>query len=178
MFIIALMGAVAANLQYVQNLQVPSYLGNWHEVASSPIVHWTFERNGYCVRASYGLQADGNISVTNIMRKGSPTGQVETITGSAFAPNPNTPAQLKVQLDGTPQANYWVVAVGPIINGSYQWALVSEPSKTFMWVLARNPTEYAKLYEKDVKALVKELGFTNFVNKYVERSWEGCTPYN
>ncbi|NDW60516.1 lipocalin family protein, partial [Yangia sp. PrR004] len=43
-----------------------AYLGDWYEVASSPWVHTTFEKNGFCNRARYGALADGNLSVYNV----------------------------------------------------------------------------------------------------------------
>jgi lipocalin len=48
---------------------------------------------------------------------------------------------LKVHLDGgrVPAGDYWIIKLGPLIKGYYEWALVSEPEMLFMWVLARNP---------------------------------------
>lgn len=63
-------------------------MGNWYEVASSPWVHLTFEKDAYCTRATYGLLDDGNLSVLNMERYGSPTGEVKEINGYATIPNP------------------------------------------------------------------------------------------
>jgi lipocalin len=83
--------ATATQLQSVQTLNVTQYLGNWYEVASSPWVHLTFEKDGYCNRATYELMADGNLSVLNLERYGSPSGDVHSITGYATIPNPAQP---------------------------------------------------------------------------------------
>ena len=90
------------------------------------------------------------------------------------------PAKLRVHLNGAPKsgANYWIIRLGPIINGKYEWAIVSEPDKLFMWVLARDPVLYRNKYEYTVEEIVTyELGFNNLFNKYVPRSFEGCVAY-
>ncbi|KAM3126885.1 hypothetical protein pb186bvf_021006 [Paramecium bursaria] len=176
--ILVVLALAQAQLPYVSNFLVADYLGNWYEVASSPIVHWTFEKNGYCVRATYGLETTGpqagDLSVLNVMRTGGPKGPVQEITGYAYPPNPSTPAQLEVQLSGTPLAAYWVVQVGPIVDKKYQWAIVSEPSMTFMWVLARDPFEYEKLYEKQVQQIVYNLDHGTNVNHMVLIDFFNC----
>ena len=54
---------------------------------------------------------DGNLSVLNLERYGSTSGDVHSITGYATIPNPAQPGQLKVHLDGAPIdfADYWIV---------------------------------------------------------------------
>ena len=48
----------------------------------------------------------------------SATGPIHDITGYAYIPNPSEDSKLKVHFDVSPvDADYWVVAVGPIING-------------------------------------------------------------
>jgi lipocalin len=52
-------------LDTVKELDINAYLGDWYEVASSPLVRLTFERNGFCQRATYTLRDDGYINVVN-----------------------------------------------------------------------------------------------------------------
>jgi lipocalin len=74
--------------------------------------------------------------------------------------------------------DYWVLALGPIVDGKYQYSVVSEPRKLMMWVLARNPQNYVNFDEATVKPkVVDDFGFNGLLNKYQERSHEGCTPY-
>lgn len=168
-------------LDVVPEYDLEAYLGDWFEVASSPFVHRTFERKGFCDRARYGKKSDGTLSVLNVERKDSPSGQVKDIKGYAYIPDPKVPAKLKVHLDGAPidGANYWIVRLGPIIDGKYSWAIVSEPDMLFMWVLARDVDRYRKQEEFIVQEIaVYELGFNGLLNKYTPRSWEGCVPYD
>ena len=56
------------------------------------------------------------------MNVGSPSGEVRGILGYAYIPNSNEPGKLKVHFDQAytnlfGDANYWVVALGPVVNG-------------------------------------------------------------
>ena len=42
--------------------------------------------------------------------------------------------------------DYWIVELGPIVNGKYDYVIVSEPWKKFMWVLSRDPVTYYEKY--------------------------------
>ena len=68
LIVLALLLTVSLSLDVVTDYDIPSYLGDWFEVASSPFVHSTFEKNGYCVRARYGTNVDGTLSVYNVQR--------------------------------------------------------------------------------------------------------------
>ena len=110
----------------VDNVDLNAYAGDWYEVASSPAVHLTFEKNAYCDQARYTLRDDGKITVLNRQRTGGPTGKVDSIDAVAYSPNPAVPAKLKVDF-GFTVGDYWVIALGPIVNGQYQYSVVSEP---------------------------------------------------
>ena len=85
---ILILGLNAATLTTVKSLNVQQYMGKWWEVATSKMVHLTFESNGFCVMATYSLNKNGTIGVLNQMRKGSVTGQVTSIKGYATRSNP------------------------------------------------------------------------------------------
>ena len=53
-------------LKTVPELDVAAYLGDWYEIGTSPAVHLTFERHGFCSRATYTLRDDGKINVLNV----------------------------------------------------------------------------------------------------------------
>lgn len=72
-----------------------------------------------------------------------------------------------------------MLALGPVVNGKYEWSVVSEPRGFFMWVLARDPQVYLDTYEATVKPLVTEtFGFNKLYNKYLDRPHKGCAPYD
>ena len=56
---------INANIETVKELDLDAYLGTWYEVVASRFVHLTFERNGFCVSATYSDRPDGTINVFN-----------------------------------------------------------------------------------------------------------------
>ena len=52
--------------------------------------------------------------------------QYDSITGIAYYDNDDCCGYLTVQLEGTPEAPYWVLEVGPIVNDYYDYAIVSD----------------------------------------------------
>lgn len=142
-------------------LNVNSYLGQWYQTYSNQIAISVTAPNGQCVAAKYGLQADGKISVHNFDRLGSPTGAADTIDGYAFPDKSGVAGQLVVHLDGAgPDAPYWVLELGPVVNGLYDYAIVSDNFSLFLFVLARDVKTFAAKYDAKVQLSLKTLGFT------------------
>ena len=55
-----------------------------------------------------------------------------------------------------------------MINGEYQYSIVSDPFKASLFVLARNVNDFETLYNDEVAAFLKNSGFTNFLNKPIK----------
>ena len=149
-------------LQALPTLDVPSYMGTWYQLAWYPN---RFQKQ--CVsdtQARYRLLEDGRVEVINrctladgrseqALGLARPVGRIE---GDALKP-----AQLKVSF--LPAAlrwlpvgwgRYWVVDLAP--DGRY--AIVSEPTRDYLWVLARQP-RFAPGDEAVVRATLSRLGF-------------------
>ncbi|MCA9242955.1 MAG: lipocalin family protein [Phycisphaerales bacterium] len=103
------------------------YVGVWYEIARYPN---TFQGGCEDTTATYELMDDGRVSVLNRCVKGD---YVDTIQGTARVVDPDTNAKLKVQFFWPFEGDYWILAVGD----DYQWALVGEPSRSMLWILAR-----------------------------------------
>lgn len=131
-------------LQALPSLDVSAYMGTWYQVAWYPN---RFQRQ--CVsdtRATYRLLEQGEVEVANQCRNAE--GRVESIRGVAQAVGSVVegqliPAQLRVSflpalIRWLPVGwgDYWVLALGP--EGRY--ALVSEPTRGYLWVLSRTPS--------------------------------------
>ena len=94
-----------------------------------------------------------------------PDGTESSITGSAYYEDDNEGGDLTVELDGTPApAPYWVVELGPIVDGSYDYAIVSDNLQVSLFVLARDVDRFFELYQDDVLDSVQEMGFTRKYN--------------
>ncbi len=124
-------------LKSVKALDLKRYMGLWHEVARLPN---SFERNCEKATAEYFLNDDGTVRVLNTCVK--ENGYTKNIKGRAYIPDPDYPAQLKVNFvpkwlswTGLGWGDYWVID----LDSDYQWAVVSEPSREYLWILSRSP---------------------------------------
>jgi len=144
-----LLGAAVAGppVQSVPRVDLERYAGTWYELARLP--NRLQEQCAGDVSATYTPNADGSVGMVNRCRKGN--GEMEHSEGQATrAPGDTSGAKMKVTfLPGWLQwfplgrGDYWVVMLDP----EYRYAVVSEPGRTFMWVLARTPAMDEAVYE-------------------------------
>lgn len=126
--------AGTADLQPVKTvpqLDLNRYVGKWYEIASFPMF---FQRMCKAdTTAEYGLRSDGDVSVKNRCRK--EDGSFTEVTGSASVVSGTGNAKLKVSFFWPFSAPYWVVG----LDTDYRWAVVGNPDRDYLWILARSP---------------------------------------
>jgi apolipoprotein D and lipocalin family protein len=122
----------------IDRLDVPRYMGTWHEIAKLPN---RFQRD--CVaatRAEYALLPSGRVSVTNSCQQADGSrkqaaGEARQI-GAADSP--------KLQVRFAPAwlsflpfvwGDYWVLDLDP----AYSLAAVGDPTREYLWILSRTP---------------------------------------
>ncbi|XP_077214671.1 temperature-induced lipocalin [Tasmannia lanceolata] len=151
-------------MDVVKGLDLQTYMGRWYEIASFPS---RFQpKNGINTRATYTLKKDGTVNVLNETWNDGKRGYIE---GTAHKVDPlNNEAKLKVKFYFPPflpiilvVRDYWVL----FIDKDYQYALIRQPSRTYLWILCRethlDEEIYNQLLEKateqgyDVKTLHK-----------------------
>lgn len=120
-------------LAVAERVELSRYAGVWYEIAKYPN---SFERGCYGVTAEYTLREDGRVTVVNTCREGALDGPARTIEGYAEVADPATNARLTVYFFYPFGAPYWILEV----DENYQWAVVGEPSRSFLWILSRTPT--------------------------------------
>ena len=145
----------------VQELDLDKYVGKWYQVYEDRFDK-TFQGNSKCSVAHYKMNSN-NISVINSQINYD--GNIETIKGFAYYKNDNSGGYLTVKLEDNPEAPYWVIELGPVVNNMYDYSIVSDNLKLSLFVLARNVSEYYDLYDKQVLDSLNNFGFTNFLNK-------------
>lgn len=152
----------------IPKLNVTAYLGRWFNVYANLLVLATFQNNSYCATATYGPvdASNGRVGVYNWERQFSASGPTRNITGYAVQTDPSAfPGRLDVSLQISKgaipiPAPYWIYDISPIVNGRYQWAVVSDWARLTLFVLVRDLHAWQNKYEKDVLALLKTRGFT------------------
>ena len=123
-----------------------------------------FQGFGTCITAEYTIQGDNNVSVFN--REIRKDGTVDSIEGYAFYDTNCTGGELTVYLEGTPSnAPYWVLELGPVVNDEYDYAIVSDDKQFTLFILVRNVADFFELYNDNVTATLKEMGFNKSINE-------------
>jgi len=140
----------------VPRLDLSRYAGTWHEIAHLPV---SFQKK--CrgeITAHYTLRDDGKVGVRNRCRVADggfaeAEGVARTVTGH--------PGRLEVRfapdwLSWMPLvwADYWVIALDP----DYQWAVVGEPDRRYLWILSRSPSMPRMQFEQ-LKARAAAMGY-------------------
>ncbi len=138
-------------LEVVPRVDLKQYMGWWYEIARYPN---RFERD--CdgnATAFYTLRTDGSIEVLN--RCLTREGRVKSTRGiarPAARGGPNT--KLKVTFFWPFPGDYWITA----LDTTYSWAVVGEPNRKYLWILARTPEIEPSVYDR-IEAIVRERGY-------------------
>ncbi|URX63394.1 lipocalin family protein [Luteibacter anthropi] len=139
-------GPVAsAPVTAVAHLDLERYAGTWHEIARLPMY---FQRKCTgAVTATYTPRPDETVAVEN--RCDSSEGPL-VAQGVARRPEPFSRGKLEVSfaplwLRWLPMvwADYWVLA----LDEDYQWAMVGQPGRKYLWILSRMPTLSPEVFE-------------------------------
>ncbi len=107
------------------------YLGTWYEIAR---LDHRFQRGDVAATATYALNPDGSIAVTN--RGWRADGTERAVTGRARFLGPRDVASLAVTFRWPFEGGYHVIRLDP----DYRIALVSGPTRDYLWLLSRTPT--------------------------------------
>jgi apolipoprotein D and lipocalin family protein len=139
-------------LELVPALDPARYSGRWYEIARFPQY---FENGLVGTTAEYSLREDGRIGVVNSGFKKTLDGKYSGVKAVAWIPDPEKPGALKVKFFSLFAADYLVFGLDA---DDYQWALVGNNSRKFLWFLSRTPTISDELLEK-MKAIAQGQGY-------------------
>lgn len=127
-------------LEVVPSVDLSRYTGRWYEIARLPN---RFQKKcADSVTADYALRADGKIQVVNRCRKTS--GEFTSAKGKAKIVDKKTNAKLKVTFFWPFSGDYWILDLGP----NYEYAVVGDPSRKYLWILSRTPRIDDTLYQQ------------------------------
>jgi apolipoprotein D and lipocalin family protein len=151
-------------LTTVASIDLQRYQGTWHQVALYPN---RFQKScASNTRAQYTPQPDGTVQVTNQCRtlegkEMQVIGQARPANATARSGNQLTPPQLQVRfapawLSWLPMVwgDYWVIQLSP----EYSYAVVGEPAREYLWVLARD-TQLSAADWLTIESKLKEQGY-------------------
>lgn len=111
----------------VSSVDLNKYLGKWYEIAR---FDHRFERNMMQCSATYTMQDNGMIKVTN---RGIKEGKWKTSIGKAKLTD--KPGVLRVSFFGPFYSDYRIMMLAP----DYSYALVGGDNDSYLWILSRTP---------------------------------------
>ena len=152
-------------VQTIASLDVPRYMGTWHEIAKYPN---RFQKScASQTRAQYATQSDGSLQVINRCV----TSQGDTLEAVGQALQVGGPTSPKLQVRFAPVwlswlpwvwGDYWVID----LDKDYQLAAVSDTKREYLWVLSRNKQVPPAAYQ----ALLARLTAQGFDTQRLELS--------
>lgn len=144
-FVMKAKASEAESLQVVSSLDLKRYTGRWYEIARYPN---RFQRKCWSnTTAEYTLRNDGKIQVVNTCRQSDD--KLNTAKGTARVVDNSTNAKLKVTFFWPFSGDYWVIGLGK----NYEYAIVGEPSRKYLWILSRTPQMAPELYAEALNTL-------------------------
>lgn len=144
----------------VEPFDIDRYLGRWHEIAR---LDHSFERGLSEVTADYSLRDDGLVRVIN---RGYDKEQErwKEAEGKARFVQESTQGFLKVSFFGPFYGSYIIFELD---QENYNYALISGPDTSYLWILARQPILADEIQQRLI-ATAKEKGFDTTELIFVE----------
>lgn len=137
------------SVESVPFVDLDKYMGVWYEIGRYPC--W-FEKGASHVRVEYTLR-DNYVEVINRCIK---KGKESYVTGKAYVMPDSGNAKLKVRFKWPFQGDYWIID----LDEDYSWAAVSNPKKTRLWILYREPNVTNELLRLIAKRVIQK-GFNS-----------------
>ncbi|WP_419657262.1 lipocalin family protein [Desulfosarcina variabilis] len=135
----------------VENFELDRYLGKWYEIAR---LDHSFERGLERITAEYSIRDDGGVSVIN-RGYSIEDDEWKVAEGKAYFVDDVNIGYLKVSFLGPFYGSYVVFEID---QEGYEYAFVSGPDTSYLWLLSRTPNLQQEIIEK-FKRISKELGF-------------------
>ena len=158
-FMLILFSACASNIpeglgpvELVKTVDAEKYLGRWYEIAR---FQHSFEKNLVGATAEYSLRDDGRIQVINSGFRKNLDGRYTSVKAVAWVPDENVSAALKVRFFNLFTADYLIIGLD---ENDYEWAIVGNNSRNFLWLLARSHEIDEQLYSK-MEKIARDQGF-------------------
>lgn len=137
-------------LETVESVNLDRYLGKWYEIAR---FEHSFQKDCIESEANYSKTAEGYIRVVNKCREDKPGGKIKEAKARAWVIDNQTNAKLKVQFFLSQfkiplfAGSYWIIE----LDKSYQYAVIGEPSRNYLWILSRTKKMDEATYDMLVK---------------------------
>ena len=140
-----------SSIEPVSGFEISRYLGKWYEIAR---LDHSFERGLDHVTAEYSMRADGCITVVN-RGFSAGNGEWKEAIGKAYFIKAQDTGYLKVSFFGPFYGSYVVFQLD---KSNYQYAFVSGPTTSYLWLLSRTP-EISDTLKTEFMEKIEKFGF-------------------
>lgn len=163
LFMLITISAMKAQiLETVPHVDLNKYAGKWYEIASFPS---KFQKGCERTTAEYTLTDKSYVIVENRCYKCCDKKKEAYIKGKAFVEKNSGNAKLKVQFFWPFKGKYWIIDLAD----DYSYAVVSCPSRKYLWILSRTPVMNDDVYDMIISVL-KNKGFDTTKLKLTKQS--------
>ena len=142
---------IPEGIEPVDDFELEPYLGTWYEIAR---LDHRFERGLSNVTATYTLRDDGGVNVVNRGYRAT-EGEWDSAEGRAYFIGDSDVGRLKVSFFGPFYGAYNIVELD---RQNYEYSMVTGPNRSYLWILAREPSLPGPLLERLIERAAA-LGF-------------------
>jgi apolipoprotein D and lipocalin family protein len=151
------------DLPVVKSIDLNKYAGKWYEIARLPN---KFEEGLECVTANYTLLENGKVEVLNQGHLVTNHSKIKSAKGKAYIPDKTESGKLKVTFFWPFYGDYWIIDLGE----DYEFALVGDPSRKYLWILCRQK----KIDEKNYLRLLESAKMNGFDISKIQKIDQSC----
>lgn len=152
----------------ITGFELDRYLGQWYEIAR---LDHSFERGLSQVSAHYSRRDDGGVAVLN-RGYNDRAGVWKEAEGRAYFTGEPMVGSLKVSFFGPFYGGYHIVALD---RENYSYAMISGPSRDYLWILART-RQLPAAVRGDLLRQAQALGFAADSLIWVKQDRDAASP--
>ncbi len=134
---LALPASAAPPLSVAASVDLPRYMGTWHEIAHIPN---SPQKGCTDTTVHYRLDDSGGFDLVNSCWK---NGKHKPYRGTARRVDPASAAKFRVKFYVFFGGDYWITDLDP----EYRWAVVGAPDRRQLWIISREKTLDEAVYQ-------------------------------
>jgi len=152
----------------VTALDVAMISGNYFMMYTNKFTRDTMFPNNYCTTFQLTVNGDGTLGLkidyTESSAGGAKKSAMATVSTTA------TTGVLSALFDGaTDPTELHVIKTGPVVDGKYEYVVITNNLKSALHILARDPKKFNKEYKQDVLDFAEKTGFNGLITTPIEQ---------
>ncbi len=151
-------------LQTVNYVDLDCFAGDWYVIAIIPNF---IEKDAVNGIESYTLLEDNRVKIDYIFRIKDPNGKQKHLKPKAWIYDTQTNAEWRVQFLWPLKVPYLIIDLAE----DYSYTVIGEPSRKFVWIMAREPSIEDEIYQNILQKL-NQVGYDVSKIKRMPQIWE------